>query len=145
MDRAGGSLHFLRPRQTLRPDGAVGPYVRFFHVSDNASPNQLHQATTVGLTVSLIAHLGDHTGFPGNARQYTGFFDGVSEWFLTVNMHACFHGDDGRVGMGVIRRRYGDRINVLLLLLEHHAKILIDLGFGEFLEGACGLVAVHIA
>ena len=46
--------------------------------------------------------------------------------------------------MSVVRRRYHNRIDVLLLV-EHNAIISVELCFRIFLNGLCGVISVNVA
>src|SRR5579859_7012328 len=55
------------------------------------------------------------------------------------------HGGNGGCGMTIIRRRYGHRIEMLVLLVQHLAEILVIFRLGILLDGSRRLTVIDIA
>ena len=120
-----------RPRHALRPDRAVGPAVHLAHLADGAGLEPLlHQAQAL-FRVALVAHLRDDLVLPRRLGQGAGLGDGAGHRLLHVDVLAELHRLHRDEGVHVIGRRDEDRVDVLLLL-EHHAEVLVFRGgFGK--------------
>ena len=69
----------------------------------------------------------------------------VRERFLAVNVLAGADGRHRSDGMHVVRRADRDGVDVLCLLVEHEAEILVSPRFGKRLKRAGGAFVVDVA
>ena len=81
------------------------------NVTDRSVPDPFAEAADVGGGVSLVAELRDHLVLPCCLHQGTDLVDGVSEWFLAVDVNTAFDGGHAGGGMGMIGRCDGDGVD----------------------------------
>ena len=143
--QAFGHVGLGRTRlHALRPDWAVGPDVRLGDVANDPGANQLDRTADRLAGVRLVAHLGGHASFPGQARQVTGLVHVVSQRLLCIAMLAHLHRHRGGRGVGVVGRGDSAGVDALAHLFEHHTKVGEALGLGVGLEHRIGAGLVHV-
>ena len=94
--------------------------------------------------MALVAHLGDYAGLFGNAGHLAGFVDRVRHRFFAIDVLAHLHRPDRSRCVYMVGRSDGDGVDVLRFLVEHPAKILVDLRVRELLERSLGPVGVDV-
>ena len=92
----------------------------------------------------LDAHLGDDAGFLRRLGQHAGFVNVMGERFLAEDVFAQLHRRHADHRVRVVGRSDEHGIDVLLLL-QHHAVVLVSRGVGKRIEGFRGVAVVHIA
>ena len=99
---------------TLWPHGAVGPDMEFFDIAQNTRVNQFNGFAQAAFGCALIAHLGAEFFLFGQFAKNAGFFHGVGERLLNINMlaHAHCHGS-GR-GVGVVGSGNDDGVDAFV-------------------------------
>ena len=132
IQRRGDRVRAGRPIHALRPDGPVGPHIDLPHRPDEAGLNDLDRAAQAVFGAALIAHLGGDLVLLGELAEQPRFIDRVRQGLLAIDMFAHAHGGGGGDGVHVIRRGHDDRIQ-RLLLVEHLAEVLVELGVGILL------------
>ncbi len=138
-----GHLGEVRPRVAAhRP---VGPGVDLGDVADRAVVDPLLEQADRLVGVALVAHLRHDTWHRRAASVILRASKTVcvSGFWQKTCLPACRHGhrDDG---VGVVRRRDHHRVDALLLL-EHHAVVLVDLGLRVQRDGLRRVGAVDVA
>ncbi len=63
----------FRPSDALRPDGAIGPDVNFFHRAKHAGANHGRRATQIAVRRVLVSHLRGDFLLRGNFAEPTSF------------------------------------------------------------------------
>ena len=114
------------------------------HGPDSPCLNKLHHPPVIVPGVDLSSHLGDEFVLAGDCCHQSGFVDAVGQRFLAVAMLAEFHRHHPGRGVDMIRGTDHDRVDLVVHLIEHRAEILIPLGRGEFLKGACCSALINI-
>src|SRR5947208_6106759 len=145
IDPGGRVVLFERPLDRLRPDRPVGPELDLAHRPDGAGFDPLADLPRALAGVALVPHLRRDLGLAGRFDQLAHLPQGPGERLLDAGVLAHFHRHHTGDSVRVIGRRDGDRIDVLPLFLEQHAKIFEALGLGERREGRRPLVLVHVA
>ena len=99
--------------------------MHFLDFPDRPALHQRHRLLVDTFGMNLDAHLGHQTVLPGIVRKLAHIIDVMGERLLAVGMFAALHGRhrDGRVH--VVGRRNIDRVDVVFLLLQQVAPILI--------------------
>ena len=115
------------------------------HLADGAGPDPLADPANGTKGMPLVAELGDHFVFAGSLHQRTDFLDAVRQRLFTINMLAMLHGLQGDDRMRVIGRADDYRVDLLVHLVEHDAKVLEPPGLGILRELLGGVVIVHVA
>ena len=126
------------------PDGAGGPHVDFFDLTDGTGGDHFAQVAHAVAAVALVAHLGHDTGFFGGVLEQSGFGDGVGEGFLDVDMFSEFHRHVGGGCVGVVGGGDGDCVN-FGHALEHVSVVVEALRVGHVARRLGGTVPIHIA
>ena len=147
--RHGGRVG--RPRHALRPDRPVRPAVHFVHLADRAVLDPLLDQADALARAPLVAHLGDDLVLARGLGQRPRLGHRARQRLLHVDVLAELHRRHRDDGVGVVRRRDDDGVDVLLLL-EHHAEVLVADRVRERLEdlrraasAERGLALVHVA
>ena len=79
--RGGG-----RVEDTLWPNGAVGPNMDCGGFADDAGLDEFDGAAESFEGAALVAHLSDEFFFLGEGFEFSGFADGMGEWFLAIDV-----------------------------------------------------------
>ena len=130
----------LRPLHALRPDRVRRPRVHLAHGADRAVPDPLADQADALAGMALVAHLRGHLRLAGGLGDLAGLVHRVRQGLLAVDVLARLDGHHGRDGMDMVRRRHHDGVDVLVLLLEHHPKVVVLRGVRELLERPGGLL-----
>ena len=146
------SLGDRRPvRRTLHVDGkgrttrgAAAPGVDLANVTDGAGPDPLADPTDLFGGVALIAHLGLHSLLACGFGESTHLAERMGQGLFAVDMLAHLDRPHGGHRMGMVRGGHDDRIDRLVHVIQHDAKIFIPLGLGELFKAACRPYVVHV-
>ena len=148
----GHGRRFLGPPYALGPiylgetvQGPVGPDVHLAHRANRPIPDGLaHQAGPFG-GLTLIAHLGGDLMLASGFGNHSRFINRMSQRLFTINVLASFDGGYACNGMDMVRRGDHYRIDVLVLLVQHLAKIFVFFGLRVASERPACTPPVHIA
>ena len=119
--------------------------MRFADGSDQSGLNDLDRLAQAVFGRALIAHLRGHLVLGGDLFHHAGFIDVVRQRLLTIDVLAHLHRHDAGRRMRVIRSAHGHRVDVLIHLLQHFAKIVVFLGVREFASLRLQMMVVDIA
>ena len=113
----------------------AAPRVDFLHLPDRAVVDELHDELVLRARVNLNAHLRDELLLGGDFGEPAGLVDRLRQRLLAVDVQAAVHGAACAIGrVHVVRRRDVHRVEVLLLV-EQHAVVVVDMEVGPaFLE-----------
>ena len=75
--------------------------------------------------MTLIAHLRDDAVLLGSSHEESAFFEGVRKRFLAVDGLAELHRRHGGGEVGEVGDRDEHRVDVVRLLVEHHAEVAV--------------------
>ncbi len=137
--------HPLRPPGPLGRAGTVAPDMNFLDGADRAVVDVFPIEPQAVAGVALVAHLRDDAGLFGNLGHAPRLENRMGHGLFAINVLAHLHGHDRRRRVDVVGGADDHRINVLVLLLEHLAKVPVDLGLRMLLDGRSGPVQVHVA
>ena len=135
------------PADPLLPQlaGPVRPDVDLADASDDAGAQPfVGQAGAFG-GVALVTHLRGDAGLAGRLGHRAALGQGARQRLLAIDRLARAEGGHRGDGVDVIRRADRNRVDVLRLLVEHFAKVLVAPRPGKGLEGAGGTVVIDIA
>ena len=94
--------------------------------------------------MDLDAHLRDELLLPGKLRQLPRFIEVVRQRLLAIDMFAQLHRGHRHRRVHVVRRRDVDRIEILRLLVQQLAPVLINLHVGMMLLELRRPLQIHL-
>ena len=145
VERLGYVVRGARTVDRLRPDRPVGPVLHAPHRPDQPSLDPLADLADALGRMPLIAHLRRlPRALGGLALERTHLADRARERLLAVDVLAHLERHHRGRGMHVIGCRYGDRVDVVALLLEHLAVVLVALGSRPGAKGTLGALPVDV-
>ncbi|OQB38526.1 MAG: hypothetical protein BWY09_01315 [Candidatus Hydrogenedentes bacterium ADurb.Bin179] len=125
--------------------GPVRPDMDFPHGANGSAPNHFRQFPDAVPGVPLVAHLRGHAHFTGGLRQQARLGHGMGKGLFNIHMLAEFHGQVGRRGMGMVRRRDGNHVDIFAHLIEHFPVVLVAFRVRKKVKGLFGAAGIHIA
>ena len=115
--------------------------MHFCHLADGLCSHQFHDPPIVVSGVDLRPHLGDQPF--AQLGHGLGFFHAVGQRLLAVAVQTTLHGGHGCGGVGVVRRRNHDGIEIQIRL-QHFSVIPEGCGVLMLIGGALQVAVVHI-
>src|SRR5262249_36814316 len=144
IERVGHGGRRRNLRHFLRPTGATRPGVDFPYFADLARPEDFAGDPRPIVRITLIAHLrGDFVPLR-RLRQQPRLPRRAGQRLLDVNALAHLHASQrgGRVHM--IGRADHDGVNLLVLFVEHLAKVLVLRGLLPAFEALLAAFPIHV-
>ena len=135
-------------RQFLKGGGksaGAGGEVRFHHIADRAGPDDFGGHPLALVREALVAHLGGDLVFHGRLLEQAGLPRSARQRLLDIHVLASLDTGKGHRGMHEIGDSDGDRVDVLLFLVEHDAEVLIEGKLLVALDTGRGAIEIHIA
>ena len=115
------------------------------HLADGARPDPLAEPANRAAGMPLIAKLGDHLVLAGGLHERADFLDRVGQWLFAINMLVMLHGRHRNNRVGVIGGADDHRVNLLVHLVEHHAKVFELRRLGILGELLGRVLLIHVA
>ena len=131
----------LRPTDTLRPDGPIGPAVHFADLTQCPGSYPLIDQASPFTRMPLIAHLGNDVICLSGPGQHATFIHGMAERLLHINMFSQAHRVHRYGRVHVVRRTDQDRIN-FRLTVEH--LTIISIGFCLIPKRSCKILLQRV-
>ncbi|MPM80254.1 hypothetical protein SDC9_127301 [bioreactor metagenome] len=89
----------------------------------------------ISFGVSLVTHLGDYLRvFPGCFYHQFNFVESTPHRFFHIHVFTLFNGHHYSREMGKIGNCYGNRLNLVPDLIEHHSKVLETFRIRELVQ-----------
>lgn len=118
----------------------------FADITDHTRANRFDRLANAIAGMTLVAHLRDHLVAIAGFEESSRLPDVVCERLLRVDMNAALHGRKRSCEMRVVRRRDDHGIDLLVHLVEHHAKVVKErLRRAPVLHVFCAMVSIYIA
>jgi hypothetical protein len=118
--------------------------VHLAHVAERTRLHQFDQAPRAVVGMTLVAHLRHHLRLLRHLAHQARFPDRMRQRLLTINVLAQSHRHHRGVGVMMIRRAHGDRLD-LLHLLEHLSVVAKQPRPRKFRAALLQPFPVHVA
>ena len=143
VERLGNRIRTGRDGRRVAPR-LVAEGVHLAHLADDAAPNHQLGRQLRRMRRDLDAHLRHQASLACLGRQHTGLVDRRRQRLLHVDVLAERHRRHGDRRVHVIRRRDVDGVEVVGLLAEELAPVLVDPHVGKQLLHRLGAGQVHV-